>query len=391
VASLTIDSASNFISETARAGLRGKDYEARKERLPKREDRFIDAVLNADPPITFDCIILDEAQDIRKSDVDLFELVLRPASEGGTMLVFGDPNQQLALRRSGSALDVQQGGLKLDLDVNCRNTYEIAKVAHTFTSQPVETLETRSGIKIRSRESSDNLGDLVRHEIVAIRNEFDPHSLAILTLNGISDIADNDPYFVDGWRREMQSRKEGDKDVDARVYAIQAFQGREADAVIVALSENSLLKTYPFERFFKEIEGIRPPTPRQNGVVDDLRRVWSQYERFVKRVSQELVPEYRGTLEQTEGLMSPRKIDFLVKEFERCRRREFSPDFRSPWLTEHWERQQTKSLRVALYSMMTRARVVLSIISNSNVKAFIEEKALGVSEDVTELLQDEGD
>ena len=175
------------------------------------------------------------------------------------------------------------------------------------------------------------------------------------------------------------------------MYAIQAFQGREADAVIVALSENSLLKTYPFERFFKEIEGIRPPTPRHNGVVDDLRRVWSQYERFVKRVSQELVPEYRGTLEQTEGLMSPRKIDFLVKEFERCRRREFSPDFRSPWLTEHWERLQTKSLRVALYSMMTRARVVLSIISNSNVKAFIEEKALGVSEDVTELLQDEGD
>lgn len=392
VGNLKIDTATNFISETARAGVYGKEFEDRKARFPHRQDRFLDAISNETPPIVFDCIILDEAQDISKQDLELLECLLRPASDGGAIFVFGDPNQQLALRRRECALDTENGGLELELDVNCRNTYEIAKIAHTFTLQSVDTLETRSGIQIRNRESSGNLKELVATEVAKIRNEFDPHSLAVLTLNGISDISDEDDLFVDGSRQELRTRRSTQDDSGhIPVFSIRAFQGRESDAVIVALSEKSLLRTYPFEQFFSDAERVRPPAPQQNGAIDDLRRVQTQYQRFVQRVNQEAVPAYRKMLEQSGDFQSERKMEFLVREFERCRRREFSPNFRNPWLAEYWGRQQTNSLRVVLYSMMTRARVILSIVSDTNVKTFIDYKATTLGDETTGLLEDVAD
>jgi len=317
---------------------------------------------------------------------------LRPASDGGAIFIFGDPNQQLALRRRECALDTENGGLELELDVNCRNTYEIARIAHKFTLQSVDTLETRSGIEVRNCESSSNLKELVATEVAKIRDEFDPHSLAVLTLNGINDISDEDDLFVDGSRQELRTRSSTlDKSDHVSVFSIRAFQGRESDAVVVALSEKSLLRTYPFEQFVREVERVHPSMPRQNGVIDDLRRIQSQNQRFVQRVKKEAVPSYRKMLEQSGDFQSERKIEFLVREFERCRRREFSPNFRSPWLNEYWERQQTISLRVVLYSMMTRARVILSIVSDTNVKTFIDYKATTLGNETTGLLEEIAD
>jgi len=392
VGNLKIETATNFISETARAGVRGKEFEERKSRFPHREDRFLDAISNVTPPIVFDCIILDEAQDISKQDLELLECLLRPASDGGAIFIFGDPNQQLALRRRECALDTENGGLELELDVNCRNTYEIAKIAHKFTLQSVDTLETRSGIQVRNCESSSNLKELVATEVAKIRDEFDPHSLAVLTLNGINDISDEDDLFVDGSRQELRTRSSTlDKSDHVSVFSIRAFQGRESDAVVVALSEKSLLRTYPFEQFVREVERVHQSMPRQNGVIDDLRRIQSQNQRFVQRVKKEAVPSYRKMLEQSGDFQSERKIEFLVREFERCRRREFSPNFRSPWLNEYWERQQTISLRVVLYSMMTRARVILSIVSDTNIKTFIDYKAATLGNETTGLLEEIAD
>jgi len=296
------------------------------------------------------------------------------------------------LRRRECALDTENGGLEIELGVNCRNTYEIAKIAHTFTLQSVDTLETRSGIQIRNRESSGNLRELVANEVAKIRDEFDPHSLAVLALNGINDISDEDDLFVDGSRQDLRTRSSTlDNSDHVPVFSIRAFQGRESDAVIVALSEKSLLRTYPFEHFARDVKRGRAPTPRQNGVIDDLRRVESQYQRFVQRVNQETVPPYRKMLEQSGDLQSERKIEFLIREFERCRRHEFSPNFRSPWLAEYWELQQTISLRVVLYSMMTRARVILSIVGDTNVKTFIDYKAATLGNETTGLLEDIAD
>lgn len=388
LSNLTINSASNFISETARAGTRGEEFERRKAMFPERGDRFIDAIESTGQESAFDCLVLDEAQDIRKQDLELLELLVRPFSDGGSVLIFGDPNQQLSLKKVESALNSLSDGPGVVLDVNCRNTYEIARVAHVFTNQPVETLETRQGIQIRNVTCSGNLGACVKVEVDAVRSEFDPRSIVVLTLNGLNDVSEDDSLFVDGARLETGSALlTGDVCDRIPVYSARSFQGREADAVIVAIGSRSLLKTYPFKEFAREVGQSRRLTSR-SGTIDDLRRVEGQFERFKQKVVQEKVPEFRRSLRDDEPDLSERRFEFLVEDFERTRLLEFAPDFRDPYLEKAWDGQQQRSLKVALYSMMTRARVILSVVCDPDAKEFIDERLSAVGDEVADLVDE---
>ena len=386
VGNLKIDTASKFISETARAGKRGKEYLDYKESV-ERHDRFLSAI--SDQPIVFDCIILDEAQDIRKEDLELLEYLLCPFSEGGSILIFGDPNQQLALTRRESALDSQHGGLTRTLDVNCRNTYEIATIAHTYTRQPVETLESRSGIKIRNLETSGSLSELIKVEVAKIRNDYDPHSLAVLTLNGLRDIADDDPFFADGLEEEFHAKASIGTNFDrVPVYAIREFQGREADAIVVAVSSKSLLTAHSFENFDRLMKNYLARLSMQNGAIDDMNRVRDQHKRFVKRIKEDLVPQYLESLKQSDEQRTDRHVDFLVKQFQRYRRQEFLPNFKHPEISKQWETFQLLHLRITLYSMMTRARVILSVVADSPIGEFITSRAQTSDNELDSLLED---
>lgn len=152
---LTVDAMSAYLSTIGRAGTRGPEFEKRKQELPSRDDRYLDAVQRLNLEATIDCLIVDEAQDITKDELSLVELLVRPAERGGSIIILGDPNQQLALRRSESALGQIDSSECLLLDVNCRNTYEIAQIAHSFTQQLISTLETVSGIKVRKSKIRD--------------------------------------------------------------------------------------------------------------------------------------------------------------------------------------------------------------------------------------------
>lgn len=389
VDNLTIDTASNFIGETSRAGTRGDAFERRKARFPKREDRFIDAI-NGNLGSVVDCLILDEAQDIRKQDLELLELLVRPIAEGGSVLILGDPNQQLTLKKAECALDSRSGDANLTLDVNCRNTYEIAKVAHGFTNQSVETLETtRSGIQIRNVKCSGDLMAYVKAEVLAIRTEFDPRTIAVLTLNGLTDLNESDVFFVDGKRLESGSARADGVNPEERVpvFSARAFQGREADAVIAAISEKSLLKTYPFRDFARDAKQSRQLMSRQS-TFDDFNRVESQFERFRLTVVENQVPRFRESLKHDDSFLSERRVGFLVEEFERSRLLEFGPEFRDPHLERAWTQQQKRSLKIALYSMMTRARVILSVVSDPDSKKFIEEQLKSVSDEAAKFVEE---
>lgn len=67
---------------------------------------------------------------------------------------------------------------------------------------------------------------------------------------------------------------------------------------------------------------------------------------------------------------------------------EFSPDFRDPYLEKAWSKQQQRSLKVALYSMMTRARVILSVVCDPDSQKFIDEKMTSVSDEIADLFDD---
>ena len=384
---LTIDTASKYIGETSRAGTRGDAFERRKARFPTREERFMDAV--GDSGSVVDCLILDEARDIRKEDLELLELLVRPLAEGGSILILGDPNQQLTLKKAECALDSPNRATNLTLDVNCRNTYEIAKVAHSFTNQSVETLETtKSGIQIRNVKCSGDLMAQVKAEFLAIRTEFDPRTITVLTLNGLTDLNGSD-FFFDG--RSLESGSAGADGVNLEeripVFSARAFQGREADAVIAAISEKSLLKTYPFRDFAREAKRNRQLMSRQS-TFDDFNRVETQFERFRLTIIEDQVPRFRASLKHDDPSLSERRVDFLVEEFERSRLLEFEPEFRDPYLELAWTQQQKRSLKIALYSMMTRARVVLSVVSDPDAKKFIEEQLRSVNDEAAGFVEE---
>ena len=369
---ITIEAASKFISETSHMGTHGDAYEQRKIRLPTQEDRVIDAVSNNGQAGLFDCLIVDEAQDVSRKNLELLELLVLPFSEGGSVLIFGDTNQQLLLKRAESALSALRHEDSLTLDVNCRNTYEIAKVAHTFTNQSVDTLETRSGVQIRTINCSGSLQAQVKAEVLAVTTKFDPHSLVVLTLNGLTDFPESDSFFFDGRRQDRVSSSGSRGATDpVPVFSARAFQGRESDAVVVAISEKSLLKTYPFKEFIRDVErdaqfANHPSTK------SDLTRVREKYLRFNQHVTEKLTPQYCESVKLDGSDLSAKRIEFLVSEFEKSRLLEFAPEFRDPYLKRAWDDKQRRSLKIALYSMMTRPRVILSVISNPIAKKFID-------------------
>lgn len=322
----------------------------------EREQLFLEAITHLGLDDQFDCLILDEAQDIDKRDREMLEYLLRPPSEGGQLIIMGDPNQQLGLRRIDSALDYP-GALERTLDVNCRNTKEVAEVAHEFTSSSVETQDAISGIKIRRFTHKGDLLDAVIKESEYIQAEFSPDDMVILTINHPSDIAPEPGFFRE---RKMNAKR------------IRDFQGQEADAVVAVITKGSLTQTFPYERFRQSPPQTKNPQIR-DAALSDLQRVNNSYDSYCESSVETKVAEFRRALlaEDPDGEYLERRVD----EFRRAKQDEFTPTFRNPLLQREWNRIQTKSWRIILYSMMTRARVVLSIVADEATWKYINESA----------------
>jgi hypothetical protein len=385
---LTIDTASAFISSIERAGTRGDGFRERMKAIPEKIDRFLDGIERSDRDETIDCLVVDEAQDILKTELELVEMLLRKPSDGGSELILGDPNQQLLIKRKESALDLSGSENLCFLDVNCRNTYEIADLAHGFTDEAVETLETVSGIEVRVKNIREDLAVQLAAEVHALREKYDPKSLVVLTLNGFSDLGPSGDMFVDGLRQESRANLSAtDLSHQVSVFSARTFQGREADAVIIAPTEQSLLRTFPFRQFYAEVKKNRRLVTRQQ-TVDDLTRVSRQFERYRQDGLPRRVETFKRDLEQSGDDLTESRKKYLIEEFERACEREFEPRFKDPFLNEEWEKRQTESLKVALYSMMTRARVILSIVAEKQVNKAIKRRLRSQGHDIDEIFDE---
>jgi hypothetical protein len=377
---LTVETATGFISRIGRAGTATDEFEKRKKAIPSKSGRFLDAVTQSGLESSIDCLILDEAQDISRDDLELIEFLVRPPHEGGSTIILGDPNQQLLLGRIESALGSDEQNQSHSLDVNCRNTREIASVAHSFTNQLIETLESVSGINVRKSRLRGTLADQVTSEVNSIRREYDPAQIVVLTLNGITDLDSNDTLFVDGQRWESRTRQREDHPVEqVLVYSASGYQGREADAVVVVLTEASLLRTFPFRRFVMEAKRNGRIMSREQSVID-LRRVEEIFRRYCESSVPKMVQSFEQGLDVKGSNFSESNRIFLVREFQRAQEMEFEPRFNDPILRSVWKERQKQSLKVALYTMMTRSRVILSIVGDNQAIKFIDSE-LNLSDD----------
>jgi len=385
---LEVETASGLITKVGRAGTAGDDFTQRKKLIPSRADRFIDSISKENREGTIDCLVVDEAQDISKEDLALVEFLVKAPEEGGSVIILGDPNQQLMLGRIESALGPEEQSQSHPLDVNCRNTKEIASIAHSFTNQLVDTLETISGIKVKTHQLRGELDVQVAVEIESIRQEYDPSQIIVLTLNGLEDLSTNDTRFVDGQRWESRNQQRAsDLSETTLVYSARSFQGRDADAVVVALTEKSILRTFPFMRFVSEMRQNKRVISRSESQ-NDLRRVHMTFDRFRETVAEKLVPSFKMELDESGSEFTDKRKEFLIREFQRAREMEFDPRFRDPILKSLWIERQKQSLRVSLYSMMTRARVILTVIGDASALEFINTELNREDETIREYFQD---
>jgi archaellum biogenesis ATPase FlaH len=385
---LVIDSVARFITNEGLSGLTGDAAKQLVREVPKRRDRFLNAIEQSGREASIDCLVVDEAQDITRKDLDLLEHLVKLPQDNGSVIILGDPNQQLFLRRAESALGADGQNQMHSLDVNCRNTHEIASIAHEFTNQIVYTLESVSGIKVRKSRIQESLSGQVASEIERIRHEYNPEHIVVLTLNGIADLDLQNPLYIDGqrWEKKPSSNSEGNVE-SVLVYSARLFQGREADAVVVALTEKSLLRTFPFTRFAEEMQNNRQVMDRQQSK-NDLQSVEGMYKRYINSGIQTRLEKFDADLETNGSNISEKKRIALRREFEYSCELDFEPRFSDPFLHEKWKARQRQSLKVSLYSMMTRARVILSIVGDKKVFRIIESELSSKDGEIEEYLQE---
>jgi KaiC/GvpD/RAD55 family RecA-like ATPase len=99
---LVIDSVARFITNEGLSGLTGDAAKQLVREVPKRRDRFLNAIEQSGREASIDCLVVDEAQDITRKDLDLLEHLVKLPQDNGSVIILGDPNQQLFLKRTWS-------------------------------------------------------------------------------------------------------------------------------------------------------------------------------------------------------------------------------------------------------------------------------------------------
>ncbi|QDU33022.1 Nuclease-related domain protein [Poriferisphaera corsica] len=115
------------------------------EQLPRL---YMDALTQLDESYIFDCLIIDEAQDLlTESYFDALDLTLRKGINSGECHIFMDPLQNIYSQSNDDILEElnDTGFVKYELSVNCRNTKQIAVAASIVSGLDVSTNKAVEG------------------------------------------------------------------------------------------------------------------------------------------------------------------------------------------------------------------------------------------------------
>jgi hypothetical protein len=320
-----------------------------------------------------DALIVDEAQNISYRDIEMIYVLVKTE---GSVVLFGDENQQLNFStEKETALEFLDSATKFHLSINCRNTKEISDVAHKYTFDTNINLRGHSGPVPRViSKTKAKMFQAIGDEAFRVLNDYgmEPSQVKILTLNesrtsfrALRDLFPNsEPKFASGISQsdKVQSR--------ILVSAINEFQGLESDAIVAVITQSALMQSMnfaTFERFTRKQLLSR----RNASDIGDLNRVKEQFSSYRNRCIQK-AEDMRETFLAEEPNLSAKGLDEVVNAYRREMTSQFIPDWRSPNYKRFWTECQRKALRVQLYSLMTRAKVVLSIVAEENCLATIK-------------------
>jgi superfamily I DNA/RNA helicase len=173
---------------------------------------------------SFDAIVVDEAQDFMADWWDSVNALFTSIPDR-ILHIFADSNQNIY---EGSGLELFKSFTKVNLTINCRNTIDIAQLAHKCCNIK-STVKGTNGPKpvFKLVENESELPNLINEQINEWINEYQilPQDIAVLTDS--KDVADeyfdshlNSIHLLDG--------EEG----TIHVETIQRFKGLEAEAVL---------------------------------------------------------------------------------------------------------------------------------------------------------------
>jgi hypothetical protein len=148
------------------------------------------------------------------------------------------------------------------------------------------------------------------------------------------------------------------------VSAINEFQGLESDAIVAVITQSALMQSMNFETF-ERFTRKQMLSRRNASDVGDLNRVKEQFSIYRNRCVQK-AEDMREIFLADEPNLSANRLDQVVKAYQREITSQFVPEWRSPNYKRFWNECQRKALRVQLYSLMTRAKVVLSIVAEED-------------------------
>jgi hypothetical protein len=192
----------------------------------------------------FDCIIVDEAQDMMNWGLlDLFTQILKDGFERGNWHLFLDPNNQRGLSGSyeADAFEYARGisDHAVRLRQNCRNTPQIITQTQMLTGADIGVSQLEGqGEKVRMRNYEDS-GDCARLVVEQLKEwQSDGVDLREVTVLTGTDVKDTFPRGILGaWSARMYELTKDTVNVrplnKVAVCGIRKFKGLESKYIVI--------------------------------------------------------------------------------------------------------------------------------------------------------------
>jgi len=200
-----------------------------------KDEDFLQYVLSFDFP-KFDCILIDEAQDFSKDQLDILNYLLK---EDGTLYYFWDSNQKIIR----DDINIPENIPRFNLNTNLRNTMKIFDEIKKHYHEDVKLIhkgpEGRD-IKICSPYKADQPQDLflkLRAELndLIVGHELKPDDITILTFKAKDKSVLKDFSFRD---IQVVSFEDLPVSKSIRIDTVRRFKGMESPVIIVTEMDN---------------------------------------------------------------------------------------------------------------------------------------------------------
>ncbi len=211
-------------------------------------ERFLDLLLDGSTNVEqFDCLIIDEAQDLMDEKyLDIFEILLSGGLDGGRWLMFGDPERQAIYGENMSNFNNDMNDLldqrcpnvvRFPLRVNCRNELTIAYGIEAVCKLNPKYSDylNQSGISEMSTSTfatKDDQENKLENLVVNLRKKYESKDIVILsTMKNANSCACK--LEIKGLKGLVEPLRNGTNTDLIRYCTIQAFKGLESPIVIL--------------------------------------------------------------------------------------------------------------------------------------------------------------